>query len=130
MRVHHIQLMMPTDGQDLARAFWGETMGLTEVPKPVALSVRGGCWFRAFDENGATVVEMHISPDEGFAPARRSHPAFVLDSVAELEQLAARVEAGGYELSWADRDTFDGYLRFHCWDGFGNRVEVLTTLAG
>lgn len=126
MRVHHIQQMMPADGHDAARAFWVDTVGLTEVSKPAALTVRGGCWFRAFDENGAVTVEMHISPDEAFAPALRAHPGLVLDTVSELEELAARVQAGGYELSWADRDTFDGYLRFHCRDSFGNRIEVLS----
>lgn len=43
----------------------------------------------------------------------------------KLEQLAGRIAGGGFELSWADRDTFDGYVRFHCRDAFGNRVEVL-----
>lgn len=33
---------------------------------------------------------------------------------------------GEYEVSWAERDTFEGYIRFHARDGFGNRVEVLT----
>lgn len=125
MRMHHVQLMMPTDGHDVARAFWVDAVGLTEVPKPVALAVRGGCWFRAWAGDGSVTVEIHASPDEAFSPAQRAHPALVLDAVAELEQMAARIEGAGFEVSWADRDTFEGYVRFHCRDGFGNRVEVL-----
>jgi len=126
MRLHHVQLMMPTDGHGLARAFWVDAVGLTEVPKPAALAVRGGCWFRAFAPDGSVTVEIHASPTEDFSPALRAHPALLLDSVDELEQLAGRIAGGGFEVSWADRDTFDGYVRFHCRDGFGNRVEVLT----
>ena len=37
-----------------------------------------------------------------------------------------RIASAGFELSWAQRTTFAGYQRFHCWDGFGNRVEVMT----
>lgn len=47
----------------------------------------------------------------------------------EPEATAARIERGGYELSWEERDTFEGYVRFHARDGFGNRVEVMCPVA-
>ena len=67
-------------------------------------------------------------------PARREFhrdrvPAFAgvrLGGPEELEAMAARIEAGGFELSWSERTTFPGYLRFHARDGAGNRIEVLT----
>jgi hypothetical protein len=31
----------------------------------------------------------------------------------------------GYAVDHTERETFDGYLRFHTHDGAGNRVEVL-----
>lgn len=46
--------------------------------------------------------------------------------MAELEALGERIASGGFELSWDQRTTFAGYQRFHCWDAFGNRVEVMT----
>lgn len=64
--------------------------------------------------------------DEPFVPARKAHPAFVLGSVTELEETAAGVGRAGFEVSWAERETLEGFVRFHCRDGFGNRVEVLT----
>nr|WP_308729215.1 VOC family protein [Arthrobacter sp. MYb227] len=63
-------------------------------------------------------------------PSKKSHPAFVLESVEELEELAVRIQAGGFEFSWEERHTFEGYERFHCRDPFGNRVEVLVPLTG
>lgn len=125
MRLHHVQVMMPPGGEDDARRFWVDAFGLTEVPKPPAMADRPGCWFRSFDADGAVGIELHVSVEPAFVPARRAHPAIVLGSVDELDALAEKVTASGFEVAHGDRTTFAGYLRFHCFDGFGNRVEVL-----
>ncbi|MFT3861746.1 glyoxalase [Micropruina sp.] len=126
MKVHHVQVIMPVGGDEQVRAFWRDAVGLTEVTPPPELAGRPVLWFRAFDETGAISVEIHVLADEAFVPARLAHPAILVDSVAELEALAGRVGSAGFELSWAQRTSFAGYQRFHCWDGFGNRVEVMT----
>jgi hypothetical protein len=41
----HIQLAMPPGQEAQARRFYGEILGLTEMPKPAPLASRGGCWF-------------------------------------------------------------------------------------
>ena len=125
MRLHHVQVACPPGGEDVARRFYADALGLTEVDKPEDLQGRGGAWFRAYDEEGTVVAEIHVGVEESFAPARKAHPAFVLETVAELENTAARVEAAGYDVDWSQRTTFAGYLRFHTSDGHGNRVEVL-----
>lgn len=38
--VDHVQLAMPAGGEDLARRFYGDVLGLEDVPKPTALIVR------------------------------------------------------------------------------------------
>ena len=43
--IDHVQLSMPPGGEEQARAFYGEVLGLREVEKPAALAGRGGCWF-------------------------------------------------------------------------------------
>ncbi|WP_369370708.1 VOC family protein [Promicromonospora sp. Populi] len=126
MRLHHIQVACPPDGEAAARRFYGEGLGLTEVPKPEALAARGGCWFRDFDQDGRTIAEIHVGVEDPFTPARKAHPALVTDDVAQLEAAGARLEELGFEISWKDRHTFDGYERFHAFDGAGNRVEILT----
>ena len=126
MRLHHIQVACPRDGEDAARRFYGDGLGLTEVPKPEALAVRGGCWFRDHDEDGRTIAEIHVGVEDPFTPARKAHPALVADDVAALESVGARLEELGFEITWKDRYTFDGYERFHAFDGAGNRVEILT----
>lgn len=115
---------MPRGEESEARRFYSEALGMEEVEKPPALAGRGGCWFRSFDGE-AIAAEIHLGIDEPFRPARKAHPALVCDSIQELEATALRIETAGYELSWTERHTFDGFERFHARDGFGNRVEVL-----
>ena len=66
----HVQVAIPRGGEDVARAFYGRLLGMTEQPKPPALAVRGGCWF----SSGPAVL--HLGVEEPFAPARKAHPAF------------------------------------------------------
>lgn len=128
MRLHHVQVSMPHGEEDQARLFYGNALGLSEVEKPPSLAKRGGCWFRAF-EGSLVVAEIHLGIDPGFSPAHKAHPALVVDSTLELEEIAGRIQAAGFELSWEERHTSEGYERFHCTDPFGNRVEVLSPLA-
>ena len=126
MQLHHVQVMMPAGDDDGARAFWRDAVGLTEVSPPPELAGRPVRWFRALDAAGATTLEIHVMAQEPFVPARLAHPAILVGSVAELEALAVRIASAGFELTWENRTTYAGYQRFHCWDGFGNRVEVMT----
>ncbi|MCW2793367.1 MAG: Glyoxalase-like domain protein [Nocardioides sp.] len=120
MRLHHVQVACPPAGEDLARRFYGEGLGMTEVDKPADLRARGGAWFRA--PGGA---EIHVGVEDPFVPARKAHPALVLGDVTELESTAGRLLALGFEVDWGQRHTFPGHQRFHTYDGHGNRVELL-----
>lgn len=117
MRLHHVQVSCPAGGEEAARRFYGDVLGIPEVAKPPALAVRGGCWFRG---DG---VEIHVGVEADFIPARKAHPAFL---VADIDKLAARVHDAGFPVIWDD--DFPGYRRFHTADGNGNRVEVLMAI--
>jgi len=125
MRLHHVQVACPPGGEDDARRFYADGLGMTEVEKPADLRGRGGAWFRSYDADGAVVAEIHVGVEDPFAPARKAHPAFVLDTVADLEATAQRLVAAGNEVDWSQRTTFAGQQRFHTFDTHGNRVEVL-----
>ena len=122
MRLHHVQVACPPGGEDAARRFYADALGLTEVDKPADLVARGGCWFRAYDASGAVAAELHVGVEDPFAPARKAHPAFVVD---DLALVADRLREGGFEVDESQRTTFPGHLRLHTFDGHGNRVEVL-----
>jgi catechol 2,3-dioxygenase-like lactoylglutathione lyase family enzyme len=118
MRIHHVQVSCPRGGEDLARRFWSDGLGLPEVAKPPVLATRGGCWFRG---PGA---EVHVGVEEPFSPARKAHPALVLEP-GRLDALTSRLIDLGFAVDPADEDTFPGYRRVHAADGHGNRVELL-----
>ena len=124
MRLHHVQVAIPRGGEDRARVFYLDGLGLSEVPKPEAMRARGGAWFVATDGDTVT-AEIHLGVEEPFAPAAKAHPALEVTSVGELERIGARLEALGFTVNWAQRHTVEGTERFHCLDPFGNRVELL-----
>jgi hypothetical protein len=107
---------MPAGREDDARAFYAGMLGLVEVPKPEYLRGRGGCWFRSDD--GA--VEIHVGVEQDFRPARKAHPALLVD---DLGGLRSRLVAGGYEVQ--DDEELEGHERCYGFDPFGNRIEFL-----
>ena len=124
MRLHHTQVSMPPGKEAAARQFYRDALGLVEVDKPESLAGRGGCWFRSYSE-GTVSAEIHLGVEDPFTPARKAHPALVVESVDALERLAQRVAQHGFEVNWAERDSLEHYVRFHSQDGFGNRVELM-----
>lgn len=124
MRLHHVQVACPPGGEDLARRYWADGLGLAEVAKPAELAGRGGAWFRGPGE-APERVEVHVGIEDPFAPARKAHPALLLADVELLEQVAARLARLGFEVDWRERGTFPGHVRCHTFDGHGNRVELL-----
>ena len=119
MRLHHVQVAIPAGGEDEARRFWVDGLGMAEVAKPEPLRARGGLWVRG----GA--AEVHLGVEEPFHPARKAHPALLLDDVPALDAAAERLAELGYEVDVSQRDTFPGHVRVHAFDGHGNRVELL-----
>jgi len=125
MRLHHVQVVMPAGAEAMARRFYGEGLGMTEVEKPDDLLARGGAWFRAYDDAGNVAAEIHVGVEDPFAPARKAHPALLLPSSTALDRLAEHLVGLGFEVDTGQRTTLPGHLRFHTFDGNGNRVEVL-----
>lgn len=114
LKLDHIQLAMPKGGEDQARRFYNELLGLTEVEKPDNLKKRGGCWFA---KDG---IKVHLGVEADFRPARKAHPAFLVDDLAGL---TTRLAAGGVI---ARRDeALPGYDRVYVDDPFGNRIELM-----
>jgi len=109
--LHHVQVAIPEDGEEEARRFYGDALGLTEQAKPEAMRATGGVWF----EEG-----LHLGVERPFTPAGKAHPGFVVD---DLDAAAERVAAAGGEVTWDAR--WPGVRRFHTVDPFGNRVELL-----
>jgi catechol 2,3-dioxygenase-like lactoylglutathione lyase family enzyme len=112
--LHHVQVAMPAGQEDRAEAFYAGVLGLERVDKPTVLADRGGCWFRQGP------VELHLGVEDPFGPARKAHPGLLVD---DLEAVRRRLEAAGAEI--VDAPGFGGFHRFHTFDPFGNRLELM-----
>ena len=114
--ITHVQVAIPEGGEDKARAFYGELLGLVELAKPPELAKRGGCWFELPE---GTCGQLHLGIDPDFRPAKKAHVAFVASDVAELAKMA---RSQGYEvLEVQDDETEQVYI----YDPFGNRLEFM-----
>jgi len=114
----HVQLAMPPGEEDQARAFYAGILGLDEIPKPAELTGRGGAWFG----NGA--VTIHLGVEQEFRPARKAHPALLVEGLTEL---VTRLGDAGCPIQ---RDVqLAGYERVHVSDPFGNRIELMERTA-
>lgn len=120
MRIHHVQVGCPAGGEDEGRAFYRDGLGLAEVAKPAALATRGGARFRS-----AGGAEIHLGVEDPHRPPERAHPALAVDTEAELEQIGDRLAAMGYAVDWSQRHNAEEFQRFHVYDPFGNRVEIV-----
>ena len=113
----HVQVAAPPGCEREARSFYGELLGLPELPKPEGLQRGGGVWFAA----GAQ--ELHVGVADDFAPARTPPPGGRLDSDAALDALAGTLATAGAAVEWDDR--IPGRRRFFAGDPWGNRIELL-----
>jgi catechol 2,3-dioxygenase-like lactoylglutathione lyase family enzyme len=119
LAIDHVQLAIPEGKEAQARSFYGDLLGMTELPKPPALAGRGGAWF----ESGN--VRLHLGVETDFHPARKAHPALLVD---ELAGFILRVRAAGFEVD-DSQPPLDGCRRAHVYDPFGNRIELMEQLA-
>ena len=109
------------------RRFYGDGLGLREVDKPAGLAARGGAWFRAARRRRG--AELHVGVEDDFRPARKAHPALLLDDL-DARRSGARLRRWGSRSTAREEHKFPGHRRFHTFDAHGNRVEVLRAIEG
>jgi hypothetical protein len=114
VRLDHVQIAIPIGGETLARQFFGELLGIPEQPKPAHLAARGGVWFERGD------LKLHAGVDKEFRPARKAHPALLVEGLAELE---AKLRAAQTVIT--QDEPLAGYDRIYVDDPFGNRIELM-----
>jgi catechol 2,3-dioxygenase-like lactoylglutathione lyase family enzyme len=114
LSLDHVQLAIPVGGEERARSFYVGVLGLTEVAKPATMAGRSSIWF------AAGPVNLHIGVEEDFHPAKRAHPALVVDNIDDI--VAACKSAG---LPTRPDISFNEFRRVHVFDPFGNRLELM-----
>ena len=116
----HSFLTIQDGGEDAARRFYGEVLGLEEIQRPEGLQRSGGVWFQAGGQ------ELHLGTDDAHLPPKRPHSGFRVGSSVELDEVAERLTSNCYDVEWDER--IESRRRFYTRDPFGNRIELLTDL--
>jgi len=114
LSLDHVQIAIPVGGETRARDFYSGILGLTEIAKPASMAGRNSIWFAAGS------VNLHLGIEEDFHPAKRAHPALVVDN---LDDVVAACESAG--LATRPDTSFNNFRRVHIFDPFGNRLELM-----
>ncbi len=118
--IDHVQLAAPKGCETVARSFFTELLGWTEIPKPDNLVKSGGVWFLC------GLHQVHIGVQTNFIPATKAHPAF---QVQQLYELRTHLLAHNIQVFDDVEREEEGITRFFINDPFGNRLEFLEVLS-
>ena len=114
VRIAHVNLRIPSGGEPIAEAFWCGLLGFTRLQKPPG-NAHPGMWFRHND------YEVHVSPDDDFAPVTRAHTAFVVEGLTELFN---KLRSEGTKIT-VSKGSEDDVVACFAADPFGNRLEMV-----
>lgn len=111
-RTDHINICVPVEQLEEARAFYRDVMGLRQIQRPEVFDVPGH-WFAWAD------IELHIGVEPA-SPHSARHTAF---EVTDIAASRSWLEQNGIKLY--EEPLIPGRARFTFYDPFGNRLELL-----
>jgi catechol 2,3-dioxygenase-like lactoylglutathione lyase family enzyme len=112
---------MPPGGNDEARRFYTEVLGLREIPCPSTMRQDRLVWFSVSDDGD----ELHLLVDDDFQPITNGqHLCMVVDDLAAIRKT---LEDAGVETGEEPPIAFRPRFSFR--DPFGNKIE-LTEIRG
>ena len=117
--LQHVNVRVSPEAEAAAKEFYGNVLGLDEVPKPEELRGRGGAWYQL----GPT--QLHLSLEKGLDNKDAKRHICLL--VSDLDTCRAHLAAAGVEIIPDDLPT-KGWPRFYVRDPGGNLIEVAQDL--
>lgn len=109
--INHVQLPFPVGTGPLIRHFYGELLGLPELPASIG---NGALRFVAGGQR------IDLVPSTGRAAGSVSHLALEVEGLSALRQRLLEAQTAVVESS-----ALPGYLRFFAKDPAGNQLEFL-----
>ena len=110
--LQHVSSPFPDNRRADVRRFYGEVLGLREIPPPVTLASMNLVWFSA-----GPGLEMHFFPGPT-DPSSARHFCLNVDDLEETRQRLAESGATPY-----DDTPIPNRPRFFCRDPVGNLIE-------
>ncbi len=115
-RLQHVSIPRPPGSDAAARAFFGDVLGLREIPPPDSLQDMRVIWFQLDGD-----AELHVFLEAPLGDASNRHFCLVVEDLAALR---AQLRAAGYAPYAVE--AIPGRPRFFCRDPFGNIIEFTT----
>jgi catechol 2,3-dioxygenase-like lactoylglutathione lyase family enzyme len=115
IKLHHVNVTVPAELEASTKDFYGNVLGLEQVPKPAAAR-QSGAWYQI----GAT--QLHLSVDnETAGPLSSRHVCF---AVPDLNAAEKRFREAKVEII-PDPRPMPGTPRFYVRDPGGNQLEIV-----
>ena len=111
--LHHVNITVAADLEAATKEFYGQVLGLKQVPKP-ATSRQSGAWYQIGD------TQLHLSVDDERGPLSSRHVCFTVSDLAEAEHT---FREAGVEIIPDPRPSPDA-PRFYVRDPGGNQLEI------
>lgn len=116
-RIQHVSIPRPPASEAETRNFYGELLGLVELPVPGSLRGQDLIWYQVGD------LELHLFAEQSIDDPSRRHLCLEVD---DLKTVRARLLDGGH--SPEEATPIPNRPRFFCHDPFGNLIEFTTIL--
>jgi catechol 2,3-dioxygenase-like lactoylglutathione lyase family enzyme len=113
LKIDHFQVAIPAGKLLEALEFYTEVLYFERIEKPAELD-QSGAWLISGP------VNLHLGEETDFQPARRAHPALLVDNLADI-LYAAKVGSHPIRMDAGP----NGFIRASVFDPFGNRIEVM-----
>jgi catechol-2,3-dioxygenase len=113
--IDHVQVTSTPELEAAMLFFYGQALGLAEIPKPASLP-DVGAWYQL----GKTQVHIATEPEIHNAQSRR-HIAFDVENLAAFREHLQTLEVEIIR----DRQPLANCERFYLRDPAGNRIEIL-----
>lgn len=113
--IHHVNVTVPPELEREAKEFYGDVLGLKQVPKP-GTSRQSGAWY----EIGANQLHLSIEAEDG-GPLSSRHICF---AVSDLSAAEAKFREADVEII-PDPRPAAGNPRFYVRDPGGNMLEIV-----
>ncbi len=114
-QIHHIQIFVPKEAEAAARHFYGEVLGLQEIPKPAVFG-KTGAWYQ--EGNNQRHLSLERRPEDNLASLR--HVCYMVADLAQAERV---LREAGVDIIPDDRP-HDQWTRFFVRDPGGNYMEI------
>lgn len=118
VKLQHVSIPRPPGSDAVTRAFFGDLLGLEEIPTPKSIQAVEVIWFKAGD--GA---ELHLFSEEPLDDPSIRHFCLVVDDLAAMRRKLAAAGYAPYEV-----EPIPGRPRFFCRDPFDNIIEFTTII--